>query len=117
VPNMSISAKLLLLLGIVAAFVTATVAFSGYQMLRIDARYSSLLMGEAAAATAVAQANRAMQTAHADLADAAASGSDDTSLLDGAIVEFNNAMIALWPQCLQTLRCAIFARVAQGYCR
>lgn len=67
--HISIISKFLTLLAAVGLFVLGATAYSGYQMLRIDGSYRSLLAGEDTAAINLARANRALQTARASIGD------------------------------------------------
>ena len=67
--NISITRKFLVLLGAVGRFVGATTVYSNTQMLAIDTSYRSVIGTENAASSALARANRSMQTARAAIGD------------------------------------------------
>ncbi len=87
--NISIIGKFLILLGAVGFFVGAVTAFSSSQMMAIDVNYRGVINGENAASTALARANRSMQTARAAIGDLLMSHDDD--LNRSALAEYQAA--------------------------
>ncbi|SIR09583.1 methyl-accepting chemotaxis protein [Rhizobium sp. RU20A] len=67
--NISINAKMLVILGGFATFALGTAIYSNTNMRSIDARYTELLSHETAANVALAKANRALQLGRASIAD------------------------------------------------
>jgi methyl-accepting chemotaxis protein len=89
VRNISITGKFLILLGAMGCFVGAATAFSSSRMLAIDISYRSVINRENAASTALARANRSMQTARAAIGDLLMS--HDDNLNRSALAEYQLA--------------------------
>jgi len=87
--NISITGKFLILLGAVGLFVGAVTTYSSSQMLSIDDSYRAVINGENAASTALARANRSMQTARAAIGDLLMS--HDDGLNRSALAEYQSA--------------------------
>ncbi len=67
--NISINAKMLVILGSFATFALGTAVYSSANMSSIDARYNALLTQDMKANVSLAKANRALQFARASIAD------------------------------------------------
>lgn len=74
--NISIIGKFLTIMAAFGLFILGVVAYSSTQILDVDARYSELMVGEVVASQKLLQANRAFQTARADISEMAVARSD-----------------------------------------
>ncbi|SES42586.1 methyl-accepting chemotaxis protein [Rhizobium sp. NFR03] len=74
--NISIIGKFLTIMAAFGLFILGVVAYSSTQILNVDARYSELMVGEVVASQKLLQANRAFQTARADISEMAVARSD-----------------------------------------
>jgi methyl-accepting chemotaxis protein len=74
--NTSIIGKFLTIMAVFGVFTLGLVSYSSTQILKVDGLYSELISGESRAAQSLIRANRAFQTARADIAELTISRSD-----------------------------------------